>query len=478
MQVNVTTTQLTATVAPTRLTARIGSSGDVLGPGSATDGQAALFDGPSGRRLRPTATGAVGLSLLARSTLTAGSLLLGAGAGAPTELATSSYGRSLLGLADAAAGRNALELGPTHSPTFAGLTSTDTIWATNGVIQTIVSYGGSTGNIGTNSSHALALITAGSERVNISTGGVTTFYGTAPGTPGAGEVRIGDGKLWSAGNLISYGSILCTPPNSHANLVLGANDSGSYGTVTYNGNGSQQNWRVGCNITVAGAFEFIPSTAVGGATFTTPVLTIAHTGTATFNGDIRAAIGGAALSLLPGSVDHSYMQFYPRTSTPGARGGYFGFAAAGSSNIQLAVEIGYLSFLSSYATGTAGANEVRVGAGKLNAASDIETATGFYVAGSLQPVSAVSLVNVNASSTYDLLTVGDNEMWQLDIGNATDGYMVHTVFGKPSASVGAVIAANNNTHANLTVALVGNVLRISNGVGATRTMIYVLTRLR
>lgn len=322
-------------------------------------------------------------------------------------------------------------------------------------------------------------------------GGVTTIYGSAPGTAGASEVRVGGGQINAVGK-IATGQYFESAANSAGSpTAFNATnaEAGNYLTAVVNGSVASgiPSWvkaslieSVGANAgegsLVLGSYRGDIKLQVGARTIN--ALTISATGSATFGGTIISALGGGSLSILPGTVDHCYMQFFPRTATPAVRGAYIGFAASGSANVQLANEIGYHSLLSSYSTGTAGANEVRIGAGQINAASDIETATKFRVNGSDQPVSAVSFVNVNASSTADLLTVGDNEMWCLAIGNATDGYMVHAVFGKPSASSGAVMATNNNTNANLTVALVGNILRISNGVGSTRTMIYTLTKLR
>ncbi len=104
--------QVTLEVAPAQVTLEIGKgpTGAGLPTGGATGAMPAKKSA-SDFDMEWIPTGAVGLSLLALSTLTAGSLLLGAGAGDPSELATTAYGRSLLGLADAAAGRTALELG-------------------------------------------------------------------------------------------------------------------------------------------------------------------------------------------------------------------------------------------------------------------------------------------------------------------------------------------------------------------------------
>lgn len=172
------------------------------------------------------------------------------------------------------------------------------------------------------------------------------------------------------------------------------------------------------------------------------------------------------------------------SATYGTTGAYVDLAWYTSDLKRMALTAAGRFSVTGVAPGTASSGETLVGGGNINtygtvtAGGAVESATKFVVNGNDQPVATVALVNVSASSTYDLLTVGDNEMWSLAIGNATEGYMVHAVFGKPSASAGSVMATNNNTDANLTVALVGDILRISNGIGSTRTMLYTLTKLR
>lgn len=100
-------------------------------------------------------------------------------------------------------------------------------------------------------------------------------------------------------------------------------------------------------------------------------------GSITAGGAIEAAVGGSCLSLTPGSLDHCYLGFYPRTSNPSTRGGYFGFAGAGHTTMTMVAELGFMSFQSSTAPGTAGANEVRIGAGAIDAAGDIKS--GGYI---------------------------------------------------------------------------------------------------
>lgn len=100
-----------------------------------------------------------------------------------------------------------------------------------------------------------------------------------------------------------------------------------------------------------------------------------------------------------------------------------------------------------------------------------------YRNGSLQPQSTVTFINVNGSTYLTLTAIPDNSMWELTVGNATDGYTARAILGKPAAGVASVLLSEVHSNANLTISLSGDDIRINNGVGATRTMLYVLTRL-
>jgi len=56
----------------------------------------------------------------------------------------------------------------------------------------------------------------------------------------------------------------------------------------------QYNWQVGMNMTVANTFEWIPSTAAGGSTFSTPVMTLSRAGILTLTGAFQ--LGGNMLN--------------------------------------------------------------------------------------------------------------------------------------------------------------------------------------
>ncbi|WP_374027568.1 tail fiber domain-containing protein [Bdellovibrio bacteriovorus] len=99
-----------------------------------------------------------------------------------------------------------------------------------------------------------------------------------------------------------------------------------------------------------------------------------------------AATGGGVLSLKPGGIDHTYIQFYARTASPTTRTGYFGTPASGSTNMNVANEMegGQIDFL----TKSGGAVSAKmtlsaVGnlttAGTVNGASDIRLKKEIHV---------------------------------------------------------------------------------------------------
>lgn len=61
----------------------------------------------------------------------------------------------------------------------AGLTSTDTIFSSNGTVQTIMSYGSTHGTIGTNSAHDLYLIRGGSQKATLTASAFNLSSGVA-----------------------------------------------------------------------------------------------------------------------------------------------------------------------------------------------------------------------------------------------------------------------------------------------------------
>lgn len=99
-----------------------------------------------------------------------------------------------------------------------------------------------------------------------------------------------------------------------------------------------------------------------------------------------AATGGGVLSLKPGGIDHTYIQFYARTASPTTRTGYFGTPASGSTNMNVANEMegGQIDFLtksggSVSAKMTLSAVGNLTTAGTVNGASDIRLKKDIHV---------------------------------------------------------------------------------------------------
>ena len=96
--------------------------------------------------------------------------------------------------------------------------------------------------------------------------------------------------------IVATGGITCTTLTAsgavtiasatEGKLLLGPNAAGGYADIQLRGNGATTNWLIGTQYNVGGALEFTPSTAMGGSTFSTPLLTLTTSG---------AALGAAAL---------------------------------------------------------------------------------------------------------------------------------------------------------------------------------------
>lgn len=392
VDITVSPAQVTLEVAPAQVTLEIGKG--PTGAGLPTGGaigampakrSAADFD------MEWKQTGAVGLSILALSALTAGSLLLGAGAGAPTELATTAIGRSLLTAADVAAARSALGLGVSNSPTFAGLTSTDTIWATNGTVQAILSFGATTGNIGTASAHALALITGGSQRVNIGTDGVATFYGAAPGTPGAGEARIGGGS----GKF--YGAVHAGNPSAIHGTDNGLVVGGDIEIARDGVGGTQRHGRIRSvpGASYAGGIAFDRYYYNGSSYVFGEVLRLDDAANATFSGNVfvssvaphqyidRSASGSpSGVVFRDASASPTRKSWFAGVQnnvddgwelTPSTTNGGTTF----STPVLRIPSTGLATFYSATAPGTPAANQVLIGGGAIKTAGAITVADDF-----------------------------------------------------------------------------------------------------
>jgi hypothetical protein len=99
----------------------------------------------------------------------------------------------------------------------------------------------------------LGLQAGGAERLRITSTGLVGVGTSSPGS-----------KLHVAGG---------------ATVVsIGSNDAGDTGAAIFYGTGTKYNWKIGAQQNVDNALEITPSTAVGGTTFTTPLLVINSAG--------------------------------------------------------------------------------------------------------------------------------------------------------------------------------------------------------
>lgn len=119
--------------------------------------------------------------------------------------------------------------------------------------------------------------------------------------PNSAEVTINTTGLSVAGTLSATGDILLNKPALHPKLTLQGTSNGG-AIVDMISSSTQLNWRMSNNTYVVGAWELTPSTAAGGSTFTTPVLTASSTGLAIAGtlgttGAITATVADSAASI-------------------------------------------------------------------------------------------------------------------------------------------------------------------------------------
>ena len=123
----------------------------------------------------------------------------------------------------------------------------------------------------------------GVEKASISSSGAftsttidaTKLTGDLPAISGASLTGVADAtKLPLAGGTLT-GDLLIDKSANNARLTLGG---GYVGQIKFENNPVVTNWMVTSQYVKSNAFEIIPSTAVGGDTFTTPVLQITSDG--------------------------------------------------------------------------------------------------------------------------------------------------------------------------------------------------------
>lgn len=111
-------------------------------------------------------------------------------------------------------------------------------------------------------------------------------------------------------------------------LTLGSSPStNATALIKLVGSNSATNWQIGTNGTTAGAFELTPSTAGGGTTFTTPVLTLNGSGVLTVNGFGTHAFTSGA----------NGAQEVQITNTTSSTAAYAGIRATAGTNVDLLI---------------------------------------------------------------------------------------------------------------------------------------------
>lgn len=113
-------------------------------------------------------------------------------------------------------------------------------------------------------------------------------------------------------------------------LNLGRNPTGNKNSIIrFLGSNSQTNWQLSHNSYVSGAFEITPSTAGGGTTFSTPVITLSTTGLA-----VTGAIS-ATTTITPGQTQGIVGTTTNNNAQAGSVGEYIESVIASGSAVSL-----------------------------------------------------------------------------------------------------------------------------------------------
>ena len=123
--------------------------------------------------------------------------------------------------------------------------------------------------VSTNTLTSLAFLTSGGSNAGNATERVRI--------DSSGRVGIGTGAPNNALSIVGTGSQLANS-SIRINSTAGTQSANSGLWITGNQSTSHYNWLIGSQYNVGSAFEITPSTAVDGATFTTPALLVTQTG--------------------------------------------------------------------------------------------------------------------------------------------------------------------------------------------------------
>ena len=221
---------------------------------------------------------------------------------------------------------------------------------------------------------AISLTTSGSSGASTynSTTGVLNIpnYGSAL----SGYLPLTGGTLTGAlnGTSASFSGLFTVVSSGNkSTIAIGNTASSTYSQLLMYGGLGKYNWSLGAQYNANNSFEITPSTTTEGTTFSTPILTIASTGAATFSSSVTAG----SFLLTKGSItnDTGYGTGFnvigSATTYIGSSTGIVGFIANNSEGMRLTstgLGIGTTSPIAKFqVVGSSGAG-IRVDQGNYN----------------------------------------------------------------------------------------------------------------
>jgi len=259
------------------------------------------FNGAGGTPSSMTATNltgtAAGLTAGAASAVAVGGIT-GLGANVATFLATPTSANLFAAVATTTTGSGSLV--GSASPTLSGTVGGALSWSGAQTFNAGAVIAASQALTGTVASSTIS----GFLSVAATTGTFTNVGGTLTtasqtNVTGLGTVTTG---IWNAGAVTSSGagsfagavSAHTTPTGGQSILTIGAISGDAGGALKFINTASYKNWQFSNNYINSGVLEWTPSTAAGGSTFTTPVMTLTNAGNLSVTGTITGTLATAA----------------------------------------------------------------------------------------------------------------------------------------------------------------------------------------
>ena len=130
------------------------------------------------------------------------------------------------------------------------------------------------------------------------------------------------------GTFSTTGAPTIASANTNSTVVIGGLVGANAGRILFNTDNSiSKNWMVSSNWFNGGNFEFTPSTAVGGSTYTTPVMAVDSTGNLLLNTSTQISAGKFCVSFSSASHYGAWFDL----SNNGSGAGYIQFGVSGTS---------------------------------------------------------------------------------------------------------------------------------------------------